>query len=153
MTRHLNLVAVLAMAALAFGYSGSAAAKTCKLSISGDDQMQFNKSELVVGADCDKVELTLKHTGQMAKNAMGHNWVLTETGAYEDVAQKGSEAGLDNDYVPDDDRVIASTDLIGGGERTSVTFDVSGLESGGDYTYFCSFPGHYSLMKGKLVVK
>ncbi len=153
MTKQLNLMAVLAVAALAFGYSGSAAAKTCELSISGNDQMQYNKSELTVGADCDKVKLTLKHSGQMAKKSMGHNWVVTQTGDYKEVAQKGSSAGLENDYVPDDDRIIAHTEVIGGGEKTSVTFDVSGLESGGDYTFFCSFPGHYSLMKGKFVVK
>jgi len=153
MTKHLHLLAVLAVAALAFGYSGSAAAKTCKLSISGNDQMQYNKSKLVVGADCDKVKLTLKHSGQMAKKSMGHNWVLTKTGDYKDVAKKASEVGLNNGYIPDDDRIITHTDLIGGGEKTSVTFDVSALESGGDYTFFCSFPGHYSLMNGKLVVK
>jgi azurin len=43
--------------------------------------------------------------------------------------------------------------MIGGGESTSITFDVSELEKGGDYTYFCSFPGHWGTMNGKLVVK
>ena len=52
-----------------------------------------------------------------------------------------------------DPRVIAETDLIGGGETASVTFDLSGLEPGGDYTYFCSFPGHYVLMKGNFIIE
>ena len=43
--------------------------------------------------------------------------------------------------------------MIGGGEETSVTFDISGLEPGGDYTFFCSFPGHYVLMNGQFIVE
>ena len=30
---------------------------------------------------------------------------------------------------------------------------VSGLEAGGDYTYFCSFPGHFVLMNGRFIVE
>ncbi|MDN3516527.1 azurin [Aquisalimonas lutea] len=132
----------------------SASAETCELSISGNDQMQYNKSEMVVGADCDQVTVELEHTGQLPADQMGHNWVLTETGDFQDVAQAGLNAGMENDYVPqDDDRVIAYTEVIGGGETTSVTFDVSQLDSGGDYTFFCSFPGHSAVMQGKLVVE
>ena len=49
----------------------------------------------------------------------------------------------------DFDRVL----LIGGGDEVTVTFDTSALEAGGDYTYFCSFPGHYVLMNGKFIVE
>jgi azurin len=31
-----------------------------------------------------------------------------------------------------------------------VKFPTSALTKGGDYTFFCSFPGHAALMKGKL---
>jgi azurin len=34
-----------------------------------------------------------------------------------------------------------------------VKFDLSKLTAGGDYTYFCSFPGHFVLMNGKLIVE
>lgn len=142
------------LALTGFAFAGTAAAKTCELSITGNDQLQFNKSELVVEADCDKVKLTLEHVGEMPVEQMGHNWALAETGDWKELAQAGQSAGLENDYLPaDDDRVIVHTDMIGGGETTSVTFDVSNLEKGGDYTYFCSFPGHWSIMNGKLIVK
>ena len=60
-------------------------------------------------------------------------------------------AGLPNNYVPKDDkRIIAHTKVVGGGESTSITFPTSSLKKGGDYTFFCSFPGHWSVMKGKL---
>jgi azurin len=52
-----------------------------------------------------------------------------------------------------DPRIIAATELIGGGEQTTVTFDLSGLEPGGDYTFFCTFPGHFVLMNGKFIIE
>jgi azurin len=127
-------------------------AKTCELSIEGNDAMQFNKQTLEVAADCTEVTLTLTHVGKLPAAAMGHNWVLTETSAFQAVAAAGTSAGLPNNYVPkDDQRVIAHTKIVGGGESTSVTFPTSQLKKGGDYTFFCSFPGHWSVMKGKLI--
>jgi azurin len=126
-------------------------AKTCELSIEGNDAMQYNKKELAVAGDCTEVTLTLKHTGKLPAAAMGHNWVLTETSVAQAVDSAGMSAGLPNNYLPKDDkRVIAHTKVIGGGESTSVTFPTSKLKKGGDYTFFCSFPGHMAVMKGKL---
>lgn len=141
------------LAMIVAGVSTTALAKTCELTITGNDQMQFDKSELVVGADCDEVKLTLEHVGKLPKAQMGHNWVLTKTADYQSIAMEAQNAGLEKDYLPDDDRIITHTDLVGGGETTSVTFDVSDLTQGGDYTYFCSFPGHWVVMKGKLVIE
>lgn len=141
--------AAIACAALAF--SGIAAAKTCELAIDGDDAMKFSKNQLTVAADCTEVQLTLKHTGKLPATAMGHNWVLTETSAFQPVANAGMTAGAAANYVPKNEpRVIAHTKVIGGGETTSVRFPTSKLKKGGDYTFFCSFPGHWSQMKGKL---
>ena len=139
-------VALLSCANLAL------AAKTCNLAIEGNDLMKYNVTELKVGADCTDVELTLKHVGKLPKQTMGHNWVLAQTTDYTAVANAGMAAGLDKDYLPvDDKRIIAHTKVIGGGESTSVKFPVSKLTKGGDYTFFCSFPGHYGLMRGKLI--
>ena len=131
--------------------SSTAFAKTCSVTISGNDQMQFDKTSIPIAADCTEVELTLKHTGKLPATAMGHNWVLTKTADFQPVATAGTSAGPANAYVPKDDaRVIAATKLVGGGESTTVKFATSKLAKGGDYTFFCSFPGHWSLMKGKL---
>lgn len=128
-------------------------AQECSLTIEGNDQIQFDKKEMRVSSSCEEVTVTLKHVGQLAANVMGHNWVLTATEDYMAVAQAGQAAGPPN-YVPaNDERVIAATEVIGGGEEVSVTFDLSRLEAGGDYTYFCTFPGHYVLMNGKLIVE
>ena len=67
-------------ASLLFATSGAFAAdKVCKLEIAGTDAMQFDKKELAVAGDCTQVELTLKHSGKLPAQAMGHNWVLTKT--------------------------------------------------------------------------
>ena len=143
----LTLIVLLAIAE-------PAAAGSCRLRIEANDRIQYDRSELVVPAACTEITLTLIHTGRLPVEQMGHNWVLTRTAAYKRVAQQGMRAGLENDYLPpDDERIIAATDVIGGGERTSVTFDVSRLEPGADYTYFCSFPGHYGVMNGRLIVR
>lgn len=142
--------------ALLAGFSVSAPAwsQDCAATIEGNDAIQFNMAEITVSSSCDAFTLTLEHTGMLAASVMGHNWVLTATSDYEAVAMDGQNAGIDNNYVPQGDaRVIAATQLIGGGESTSVTFDASALTVGGDYTFFCSFPGHYVLMKGKLIVE
>jgi len=128
-------------------------AQECTLTIEGNDQIQFDKKEMRVSSSCQEVTVTLRHVGQLAANVMGHNWVLTATEDYMPVAQAGQAAGPPN-YVPaNDERVIAATAVIGGGEEVSVTFDLSNLEPGGDYTYFCTFPGHFVLMNGKFIIE
>jgi azurin len=124
----------------------------CDLTIEGNDQIQFNKKELKVSKTCKEVSVTLKHTGQLAANVMGHNWVLSKTADYQAVAQAGQGAGPPN-FVPDGDaRVLAHTAVIGGGASVTVKFDVSKLAPG-DYTYFCTFPGHFVLMNGKFIIE
>lgn len=129
--------------------SAQAADKVCKLEISGNDMMQFDKKELSAAADCTQIEVALKHVGKLPAQAMGHNWVLTKTADAAAVASAGLTAGLKNNHVPPDDkRVIAHTKVIGGSETTSVKFPASALKKGESYTFECTFPGHSALMKG-----
>lgn len=145
---------LLLSSALALCATPAFAAGDCAADISGDDAMKFDKTSIEVPATCTQFTVTLKHSGVMAKNVMGHNWVLSKTADVQGVATDGMTAGLASAYVKAGDaRVIAHTDVIGGGESTSVTFDVARLAAGEAYTYFCSFPGHWALMKGTLTVK
>jgi azurin len=142
--RSLAFVSLLALAGTAFG-----ADKVCKLEITGTDAMQFDKKELAVAADCTQVEVTLHHSGKLPAQAMGHNWVLAKTADVSGIASDGVGAGFAKDHIKDGDaRVIAHTKIVGGGQSTSVTFPTSKLKAGESYTYFCSFPGHSSIMKG-----
>ena len=136
------LLATLVLPVLAY-------AEPCKLEISGNDQMQYDKHELAVNAACTEVTLTLHHSGKLPKATMGHDWVLVNAADVTAVATAGMGAGLANDYVaPADKRVLAHTKVIGGGETTSVTFPTSILKPGGAYKYLCTFPGHYTTMNG-----
>ena len=147
----MNIRSIAAVSLLFAGSGAFGADKVCKLEIAGTDQMSFDKKELVVAPDCTQVELTLKHTGKMPAQQMGHNWVLVKASDVAGVANEGMTAGLANDYIKKGEtRVIAHTKVIGGGQSTSVTFPTSALKKGEAYTYFCSFPGHFAVMKGVL---
>ena len=137
-----------------FGAAGMAqAAGNCTVSLKGDDAMKFDLKEATVSASCATITLELTHSGKLPAAAMGHNVVVSKTADLAGVARDGLKAGPAGAYVPAGDaRVIAHTALIGGGQKTKITFPGKKLTAGGDYSFFCSFPGHSTLMKGKLVV-
>ena len=142
----------VAAAALAGGLAlplAAHAADPCKLDISGNDQMQYDKQQLSAPAICKEITVTLHHLGNLPKQLMGHDWVLVNVADVSAVANAGVGAGLANDYVaPGDQRVIAHTRMLGGGESASVTFPAALLKKGVAYTYLCTFPGHSTLMHG-----
>ena len=118
--------------------------------ISANDLMKFDKTELKVKAG-KKVKLTLRHIGKLDVKIMGHNFVLLKKGT--NLAMFGNKAAIANEteYIPADSQdVIVHTKLIGGGETTSIEFD---SPEPGEYEFLCSFPGHYSMMKGKFIVE
>lgn len=141
-------------AALAIALSAAAPAfANCEAVVESNDAMQYNVKEIVVDKSCENFTITLKHVGKLPKASMGHNLVITETANVRDVSAAAVAAGAAKDYIPEGDaRIIAHTKLIGGGESDSVTFPVSKLTAGGDYTFFCSFPGHSAVMKGALKI-
>ncbi len=144
-----NAAAVLWAALLA----SPVLAAQCDVEIESNDAMQFNKKSIAVPASCKRFTVKLKHVGKLPKTAMGHNWVLSKAADAQGVAADGIAAGLDKAYVKQGDaRVIAHTKVIGGGEADAVSFDVAKLKAGESYAWFCSFPGHSTLMKGTLAL-
>lgn len=132
-----------------FFLASSAFANECEVTVESNDAMQFNTSNVTIPESCSEFTVTLKHTGQLPKQSMGHNWVMTTKADGQAVATDGMGAGLDNNYLkPDDERVIGATDIIGGGEQASTTFSVEDLNKDEEYMFFCSFPGHIGIMKG-----
>lgn len=126
----------------------------CATVIEGNDAMQYDVGSIAVPTSCTEFKITLRHTGRMPVTAMGHNVVIAAAADMQAVAAEGMGAGAEAGYVkPDDPRVIAHTDMIGGGETTSVSFPVDKLRGGGPYEFFCSFPGHVALMKGTIAVE
>jgi len=145
---HYKKLITIALLAIA---SAPAFAAQCSVEVEGSDAMQFNLKNIDVSQSCKQFTVRLKHTGKMTKNIMGHNWVLSKASDEAGVVADGSKTGLAADYIKaGDSRVIAHTNVVGGGESTSITFPVSKLKAGDSYTYFCSFPGHATMMKGTL---
>ena len=125
----------------------------CATEVEGNDAMQFNVGSIAIPASCTNFKITLKHVGTMPVAAMGHNVVIAAASDMQVIEADGIAAGAANDYVkPGDTRVIAHTKLVGGGESDSVSFPVDKLKAGGPYEFFCSFPGHATVMKGTISV-
>ena len=123
--------------------------KEIEIVLSSNDNMLFDK-QIIYAYSRQKIILTLNHNGKLDKKIMGHNFVLLKAGVdVVDFATRALEA-RDNEYIPEGDETIAYTKLIGGGESDTITFDAP---TKGSYNYICSFPGHYGIMKGILVIK
>ena len=132
----------------------SPSAETAVVQITGNDQMQYNIDRFEVKAG-QTVRIELSHIGQLDDEVMGHNVVVLKMGENPeqfamDVLQNGGS--LENDYVPQavQGRVIAHTEVVGGGESTSIEFTAPAQP--GDYPFLCTFPAHVATMKGVMVV-
>ena len=133
--------------------SGLAYADPCKLALESNDQMQFSVHELVVPNECGEVEVTLRHSGKMSARAMGHDWVLAKDSDVSAIVNAGLAAGPAHGYLPErDKRIIAATPIVGGGESATVKFATSLLQAGSRYVFFCTSPGHATVMRGRLLV-
>jgi azurin len=133
--------------------AGTAHAENCVIDLTGDDAMKFDKSEVTVSASCKSITINLTHVGKLPATSMGHNVVISATSNVQAIDTAGIAAGAAANYVPVGDvRVLGHTAVVGGGATTTATLSGSTLKAGGDYTFFCSFPGHWAIMKGKLTV-
>lgn len=148
--RTLLALAGLALGSVALPSLASAAPRT--VTITANDQMQFNLKE-ITAAPGETIVLKLNNVGKLPKAAMGHNWVLFAP-LSDGELQKLLMDAMKNapDYLPKDrSSVLAHTKVIGGGESDTITFTAP--TKPGNYPFYCSFPGHFSMMKGKLIVK
>jgi len=124
----------------------------CTLTVEVGDSIAYSTDAMTVPSSCNEVTVTITHTGNLPAVAMGHNWVLVPSEAADSIAQAAMSAGADNGYVPDDDRIVAATGIVGGGESDSVSFTLDRLEDGTDYLFVCTFPGHSYVMRGSFTV-
>jgi azurin len=129
--------------------SALAHADPCKLSLQSNDQMQFSVRELIVPTECTEVEVTLTHSGKLPARSMGHDWVLAKDSDMSGIVNAGLAAGPAHGYLPEHDaRIIAATPIVGGGESATVKFPISLLQPGTRYAFFCTSPGHSTMMRG-----
>jgi azurin len=118
--------------------------------LTGNDMMQYSTKEIKVKAG-QKVRLTLRHIGKLDVNIMGHNFVLLKKDVDLVAFAAAAATQKENKYIPQGtEDVIAHTDIIGGGQVTTIEFDAPEV---GTYEYLCSFPAHYAMMRGQFIVE
>lgn len=143
----------LALTALLSFAAAPAMAAECTVEIEGNDMMQYNTKEISVSKSCDEVTINFKHVGNLPKAAMGHNVVISKAADAQAIATEAAAAGPAKDYLnTEDERIVAHTEMVGGGETTSTTFKPADLADGEEYNFFCTFPGHFAIMKGNVVL-
>lgn len=110
--------------------------------------------ESIVAEPGEEIRITLTTISNLPPAAMSHNFALLEQDADADAFARASLVASDNDYIAPslEDQVIIHTNMLGNGESDTITFNVP--EETGEYTFLCSFPGHYAGgMIGTLVVE
>jgi putative heme-binding domain-containing protein len=113
------------------------------------EQMLYDKSLIVVEV-AQPVELVL-----INEDAMPHNLVITRPGALEEIGTAAEKLPPVPDaqgrlYVPDSPQVLHATPLVESGQEAKLSFTAP--ETPGDYSFVCTFPGHWRRMSGTLAV-
>ena len=148
MIRKLVAVSLLTLA------SGQLLAAECSVTVDSTDQMSYNTKAIEIDKSCKTFTINLEHSGSLPKAVMGHNLVVSKEADAQPIATDGLSAGIDKNYLKDGDaRVIAHTKVIGAGETDALALDVTKLDAAEKYAFFCSFPGHISMMKGTVTLK
>jgi len=139
------------LAALFAGTVLYAAVPARTIEITANDQMKFNLARVEVKVG-ETIKVVLKNVGTLPKEAMGHNWVLLKPGTDLNAFAQASMTAKDAEYIAPafKDKVVAFVKVLGPKQTGEVTFTAP---AAGEYTYVCSFPGHYMLMKGTLIAK
>jgi azurin len=114
------------------------------------EQMRYDTPRLVVEAG-KPFEIIIENV-----DFMPHNLVVVKPGARSQigaVTDKMLPDQLDSRgraFVPDSPDVLAATKLLEPGMKE--TLQMTAPEREGDYEYVCTFPGHWMVMWGRLIV-
>lgn len=148
-----RLVNSIILLSVAFGAQASFADE-CSVKVEAGDALSYSLASIEIPASCTDAVIEFKHTGNLPAAVMGHNWVLAKTSDLQAIQNDGNAAGAAGGYLKSGDaRVVAATEIIGGGESTSVTFATDVLKSGDAYSFFCTVMSHSVVMKGSISLK
>ncbi|TDB66097.1 auracyanin family protein [Arundinibacter roseus] len=109
--------------------------------------LKFDLAEVRVKAG-SKVKFIFNNNDDML-----HNCVITLPGAANTVGEAALNMGLKGaelNYIPDRNEVLFHTGLMQP-ESSEALYFVAPAKTG-DYQYVCTFPGHHTLMQGKMKV-
>ena len=112
--------------------------------------MQFSERVIEVRAG-ETIQFTFRNP-----DVVPHNWALIKPDSLEKIGALAN--GLVNDpdaylthYVPASDDVICFTDVVEPKNEFTIYFQAP--SEPGRYPYLCTFPGHWMVMNGVLIVK
>lgn len=114
------------------------------------EQMRYDTTLLIVEAG-KPFEILFENT-----DVMPHNLAVLNPGSRERIgklAMTMKPDQLDNEgraYVPADPDVLAATKMLEGGQKQ--TLKLTAPQKEGEYEYVCTFPDHWQVMWGKLIV-
>ena len=114
------------------------------------NQMQFSPKEIRVKAG-KTVRLIFENPDLML-----HNFVLLRPGSGEEVGMLADQMAAQPDaatraYVPESGKVLHATGLVQPGAKAELKFKAPSAP--GRYPYLCTFPGHWRIMRGEMVVE
>jgi putative heme-binding domain-containing protein len=120
------------------------------LAIEAGKNLTFSTRQLRVKAG-DRVQLTFANP-----DVVPHNWVLVRPGALSTVGDLANKLIADPEavlrqYVPQTDDVLVYTDIVSPQQSFSIWFNAPAEK--GRYPYLCTFPGHWMVMNGELLVE
>ena len=107
--------------------------------------MQYAQKDLHAKAG-EHLSLTFENVDQMP-----HNWVLVKPGSEDRVGDLANRLITEPDvlarnYVPDSADILCHTRIVDPQKSTTIHFNAP--TQPGKYTYMCTFPGHWVLMRG-----
>ena len=93
-------------------------------------------------------------------DATSHNMVFVKPGALEEVGMAANDMAKDpknanSDFIPEEKRplILHASPLLGSTRKSKVhVFRFNAPSEPGIYPYVCTFPGHWVMMKGELIV-
>ena len=110
------------------------------------NEMKYETTRFEVKAG-ESITLVMNNTAESP--VMKHNIViLNDKSAINAVGQAAISAPGN---LPDHPAIIVATPMADAGQSTSVTFDAP--SEAGEYVYICTYPGHYMMMQGVMVVQ
>ena len=114
------------------------------------NQMQFAPRELRAKAGLP-VRIVFENP-----DSMPHNFVLVALGAEEEVGLLADQMAADptslaKHFVPASPKILHATPLVNPNARAELTFTAPAQP--GRYPYLCTFPGHWRVMRGELIVE
>jgi len=85
-----------------------------------------------------------------------HNLVIVQPGAAMEVGMAGNlmaaqKDGLKKSFIPESNKILHHTKLLSQDQTAVLRFKAP--KQPGEYPYLCTFPGHWVIMRGVMVVK